>query len=382
MPTIGFATMDWSQILDPVTKQPTPGGAGWYRAHLPHRALKEVGVESHIGRLVFNEKHARFGIRGWPPGGDDGSEDGRHDHWGCDVIVMQRWMLDGLWDDIRAARKHGQLIVQDVDDWFFGMASQNIASRTLTADPRANLTHYRKILTASDLVLTSTPYLRHRLSTFCPNVRVLRNHIDIDRWAVAKQRDVPVLGWAGAVPWRSGDLESLRGCMGPVKTRMERGLARFHHTGDMGREEFPPAGETLGLPSERCTVSPMVPINEWPNGFRHFDVGIVPLSPRPFNEAKSAIKGMEYAASGKPFVAQETPEYRWLADWGCGRLAKRGRDWARELATVLDMSAEERQAEGEANREALIEGGLTTRYLAERWLETVVGGLEARRKAV
>jgi hypothetical protein len=372
---IGFATMDWSTILD-ATGKPTPGGSGWYRAHLPHRALIDAGVDSCLGRLLFNQKHGRFGVREW------GAEDGSSDHWDCDIIVLQRWMIDGLWDDMLTARRSGQIVINDVDDWFFGLASQNVAARALTLDPRANLTHYRKVLLASDLVITSTPYLGRRLSQFCPNVRVVRNHIDIERWAVREQRDTPVLGWAGAVPWRSGDLETLIGCMAPVRDRMHADRARFHHHGDMGREDYPSAGRVLRLPEYQCSTSPLCPITEWPNGFRHFDVGIVPLSDRPFNEAKSAIKGMEYAAAGKPFVAQGSGEYRWLKDWGCGRTAKRAKDWTREMVTLLDMSVADRQAEGKWNRDALIDGELTTRHLAERWLESVVGGLETRRQLV
>lgn len=365
--------MDWSTILD-TTGKPTPGGSGWYRAHLPHRALRDAGIETCIGRLLFSPKERRFGIRAW----GEGSEDGKLDTWDCDVVVLQRWMIDGLWDDIRAARESGQLVVQDVDDWFFGLASQNVASKALTLDPRSNLAHYRKVLLASDLVLASTPYLASRLSQFCPNVRVVRNHIDVERWAVRDQREVPVLGWAGAVPWRSGDVETLIGSMGGVRDRMASRGVGFHHHGDMGRDDYPPAGRTLRLDDTLCTVSPLCPITEWPNGFRHFDVGIVPLSDRPFNLAKSPIKGMEYAAAGKPFIAQDTPEYRWLKKWGCGRTAKRAVDWQRHLTTLLDMSPSDRQKEGQWNRDAMIDGGLTTRYLAERWLEMVVGGMETR----
>jgi hypothetical protein len=387
MPTVGFCTMDWSTILDPVTNQPTPGGSGWYRAHLPYRALKDAGLTTHFGRLIFSPTHGRFGVREWSMGADgewtsDTTSNPDHDHWNCDVIVMQRWMIDGLAEDIVTARRSGQVVVQDVDDWFFGMASQNVASKSLTLDPRSNLTHYRKILISSDLVIASTPYLGRRLAQFCPNVRVVRNHIDIDRWAVREQREVPVLGWAGAVPWRSGDVETLRGSMGDVLARMAAGRLKFHHHGDMGREDYPPAGSALRLPDEHCTTSPLCPVTEWPNGFRHFDVGIVPLSDRPFNEAKSAIKGMEYAASGKPFIAQETSEYRWLKVWGCGRVAKRATDWQRHLRTVLDMDVADREKEGRWNRDALIDGGLTTRHLAERWLETVLAGIGTRRLLV
>lgn len=355
--------MDWSRITDPDTGHPTPGGSGWYRCHLPHRALVAAGVDSVIGRLVFSQPHGRFAVREW-----DGT-----DHFDVNPVVLQRWMLQELPEDIKVARSNGQLVVNDVDDWFFGMATQNLASRSLNSDPRSNLGHYRKILAAADFVIASTPYLAARLRSFLPDVRIVRNHIDLDRWPHMPQRDRPILGWAGALPWRSGDLETLTGTLPSLAAKL--GIA-FHHSGHIGGD-WPTAYEVVGLdPADPLhSNTPMAPVTEWPDQFVHFDVGIVPLSPRPFNEAKSAIKGMEYVAAGKPFVAADTPEYRWLADQGVGRIARRPRDWTRHLEVLLTMSAEERQAEADLNRQRLEDAHLTTAHLAEHWLGAVVSDL-------
>lgn len=376
---IAFGTMDWSKILGP-GDIPTPGGSGWYRAHLPHRALKDAGIESYIGRLLFNRKEKRLGVREW------GAEDGSTDHFECDIVVIQRCMLNGLAEDIGEARRRGQTIITDVDDWFFGLASQNIASRTINAHPYANLTFFRKVLAASDLVMASTPYLGKRLSSFVPRVRVVRNHIDLDvvgRWDPARvaQRDPMTLGWAGAVPWRSGDLETLRGVMTGVRKATEEKGVRFHHSGHMTGgdwDEWEHAGIALGLDDAVTSTSPMAPITEWPAEFRHFDVGIVPLSDRPFNLAKSAVKGMEYAAAGKPFIAQATPEYEWLKVRGVGRVAGRPKDWVRQLDVMLGMSGVARDHEAQWNMDAMREAGLTTESLAERWLEMADDGLKLR----
>lgn len=360
--------MDWSKIPDPVTDQPTPGGSGWYRCHLPHQALLDAGVDSVVGRLICDPHSGRLGVRTWAGA----------DHLDRDLIVLQRWMLDGLADDITRARTTGQLVVQDIDDWFFGLATQNRASQFLNSDPRSNLAHYRRILVASDLVVASTPYLAHRLRAFLPRCAVSRNRVDLDtpgRWEPrTPQRERPVLGWAGAVPWRSGDLETLRGIVAPLLARLG---VPFHHSGHIGGD-YPAAGAVLGIPDDTHTSTPMAPIGEWPAQFAYFDVGVAPLSDRPFNLAKSAIKGMEYVAAGKPFVAQATPEYSWLHTLGIGRVARRPRDWIRHLDELLTMTAAERTAEADANLDALRSAQLTTASLAEHWLEAVVGGLSVR----
>jgi glycosyltransferase involved in cell wall biosynthesis len=362
---IGFASMDWSQIRDPVTGHPTPGGSGWYRCHLPHWALLDAGVPSVVGRLIFSEPHGHFGVREW-----DGT-----DHFDVNPVVLQRWMLHDLPGDIKVARSNGQLVANDVDDWFFGIATQNLASRSLNSDPRSNLGHYRNVLATSSFVIASTPYLAQRLSKFLPDIRLVRNHVDLDqpdRWPQTVQRDRPVLGWAGAVPWRSGDLETLRGIVPGLCDRLG---VPFHHSGHMDNGEWPTAYEVLGFDKldARHTATPMAPIAEWPRQFAAFDVGIVPLSDRPFNEAKSAIKGLEYIAAGKPFVAAATSEYRWLAERGIGRVARRPREWARHLEALLTMTAAERQAEADLNRQRVIDCQLTSGHLAEHWLSAAVG---------
>jgi hypothetical protein len=329
-----------------------------------------VGVDSVIGRLIADPNTGRLGVREWSD-----IDDPSGDHFDRDILYLQRWMIDGLADDIARARDTGQIVINDVDDWFFGLASQNLASRSLNSDPRSNLSHYRRILVASNMVVTSTPYLARRLGSFLPHCVVSRNRVDLDdpgRWPpLTTQRKRPVLGWAGAVPWRSGDLETLRGVVAPLLARRD---LTFHHAGHIGGE-IPTAGQVLGIPEDQCTSTPMAPISEWPAQFAHFDVGIVPLSDRPFNDSKSAIKGMEYVAAGVPFVAQTSPEYSWLAALGIGRVARRPRDWIRHLDELLTMTAAERTAEAEANRDALRQANLTTANLAESWLEAVVGGL-------
>ena len=50
----------------------------------------------------------------------------------------------------------------------------------------------------------------------------------------------------------------------------------------------------------------------------------------------SAIKGMEYAASGVPFVARDIDEYAWF---GAGLLARRPREWRDALTSLLDPAA-------------------------------------------
>jgi hypothetical protein len=66
------------------------------------------------------------------------------------------------------------------------------------------------------------------------------------------------------------------------------------------------------------------------------DVGIVPLTSNKFNQAKSSLKGMEYAISGIPFIATPTYEYKLLHEDGAGLIANKKNDWVKAFNKMLD----------------------------------------------
>lgn len=359
---IGFATSDWSQTIRDGRGYPAFGGAGWARVGLPARCLAENGGHDVVAGLL---------VTGFTRGG--GAVLGVHDwsgehHYDCDVIVLQRIMADTLPDEIAMARAAGQTVIQDVDDWFWGVSSKNLAwlANNPNRSPNWNVTHYQRSLTASTLITVSTPFLARKLErlTGRPTV-VLRNMIDVDLFDVREQAERPTIGWAGAIPWRSGDIEILRGIIGPF---LEKHDLRFHHAGHMdfsqivgvGYQDF---GTLAKIAPERMSTSPMVPTDDLRFLYSEFDVGVVPLSDIPFNHAKSSIKGLEMGVSGIPPIASATPEYELLAEQGGCVVARRPRDWIRELERMLDL--EEREIAAKRARENVL-----ARWAADvRWRE-------------
>lgn len=380
---IAFATADWSTTVNAPDGSPAIGGAGYYRMKLPSAWCERFGkgeVETYIGRLVAETAQGREAL-GVHPWGEEALP-----VMDCDIVVLQRWMHEGLDHHIRMARANGQTVVNDLDDWFFGLDKRNRA--TMTTDPRSNPNinrdHYRRNLAAGDAVTVSTPFLADRMREMFPKMKVvvLRNMIDLDRWEAKDESTVgggvgdPIsIGWVGAKAFRSGDIESLDGVVGDVCTKTG---AHFHHAGyldlppdfadrvrdgkisseDLTRmmHWHEPVGVTLGCPT--WTHEGMAPIEQYPWLFASIDIGIVPLNDVPFNEAKSWIKGLEYAASGVPFVAQEMPEYVALRKRGVGLTARRYADWQRLLTKLVTDQAfrcEQRQQNLDAVR--ALDGG-------------------------
>ena len=347
---IGFATADWSNTVRDENNHPVWGGAGWARLgqyvnRLPFKVV--YGVLTNNGNL--------FGVREWDPNaegsiagleGHTGEWKGK-DHWDCDVIVMQRWMHSDVAYKIERAKAYGQIIINDLDDWFWGMDPKHHSYKSLFAhnrDPLENLDHYRMTLKRSSVVTVSTPFLADKLCQFvdCPIV-IVENYVDLMKFKFPKDHtgNDPVIGWVGATHSRSGDLETVSSAL---RTLERRGY-KFHHSGHYDNSEHelanpelyvPSFAEVTGLNPENVTTSPLVGPNDYPDVFT-FDIGIAPVSQVAFNEAKSCIKAMEYAASGVPFVASRFGEYERLrVESGIGRTAKNADQWIKHIEKLSD----------------------------------------------
>jgi hypothetical protein len=110
----------------------------------------------------------------------------------------------------------------------------------------------------------------------------------------------------------------------------------------------------------------MLPINDYPKLFKQMDIGIVPLSDVRFNDAKSYIKGLEYAAAGIPFIASPSPEYLELAEAGVGRIARNWDEWEYHFNELRDP--QKRIDDAEVNLENL--KNFTVRARGSDWDST------------
>lgn len=317
---LGIASGDWLSPDKANDGQEHWGGSGWARIG---QYVPSLPMAAAIGILVWNRDH--FSIA-----------DQWGNHYDPDVIIMQRLMHKGIAENIVEAQKYGQKIINDVDDWYWGLSPQNYAFHV--NHPKKNLTEniefYKASLAKSDLIITSTPYLAERLSalTKCP-IEVSKNTVDIARFQTKEHTDsdVPVVGWVGSTIHRSGDLETMKGILGPM---VKDNRISLYHGGAM------PGGPTfagkIGVSDSDVTTASLCPSDEYPKLIT-MDVGIVPLNSTPFNRAKSDIKGLEYAASGIPFIAQNLDAYIELQQsLGVGRVAKNAYKWIRHLNELRD----------------------------------------------
>lgn len=332
---IGFGSADWSQSVFDDKGHPVWGGSGWARLGQYQHLL---GHEVVVGALI--SKDDTFGVRDW-----DGVN-----HFDLDVIVMQRVMFD-IADKMKKARANGQILINDIDDYYWGLHPANYAWKA--SHPKfnsvENRNHYRAIISNSSGLIISTKFLATSVQPMVKSpVAIIGNYIDPDRFTPRIHTDTPkpCVGWVGSTSHRSGDLELLRSVL-PMLVRNDE--ITVHHSGHLnGARTF---AEAVNLPVEAVTTLPMAGPDKYPT-LMTFDIGVVPLNVIPFNRAKSNIKGLEYTAAGIPFVASEIDEYSILSnEYGIGRTVKKPNQWIAALRQLCDT--EVRKAEAQANHERL-----------------------------
>jgi glycosyltransferase involved in cell wall biosynthesis len=321
--TIAFVSRDFNGTFPNIT----PAGCTYYRCYLP------MAVANHSARL---------GVPAWDSSRGYGIKESETTGlFGFDVVFMKLIMDRWAPKQIELAQSLGQKIIVDIDDFHEGLTPANKAFHV--TDPelnkRANRDFYSQVIEAADIVTVSTPFLLGYYSTKRNNVHMIRNGVNLHQFTRRKHTSSkPVIGWAGAVSYRNNDLEQLREWLPDF---LEEHDLMFHHAGH--EDGMPSFADITGVSPNRVTTSPIVPISEYAAGLR-FDIGIVPLSDIPFNEAKSNIKGLEYAAAGIPFVASPLPEYQVLHDDGVGMLAETPDEWRQHFETLLDYRTRKRVA--------------------------------------
>jgi hypothetical protein len=343
-----FINSAW--MTDPFTRESIPDSSPYYRQWLPMQTLPGdpvMGMTAWLG-------DRGFGIKTGPALAN----------FNFDTISIKNEMHRWIPHQITEARKCGQRIIQDVDDLYDDIPEGNAARQRLDPekDAATNIDHYREGLLRSDTLTVSTPtLLEHYEALGHDDVRLIRNGVNPSLFNYRKPtKGKPVLGWMGVVRMRLEDMAMLREWLPDF---LEEHDLMFHHSGyTVGEETF---AEYVGIDPERLTMAPMLPITYLHQGMQ-FDIGLVPLHDSPFNRAKSYLKGLEYACSGIPFVAQDLPEYEHLAQTGVGRTAHTPEDWVREVTALLDPDL--RRFEARINHTVVLEKH-TIAQRADEWRE-------------
>ena len=320
---IAFLTRDFNGRFPNLT----PAGCAYYRCLLP---------------MTVANKKARMGMPAWDSDKGFGVMNTETTGvFGFDVVLLKLIMDRWTPKQIELAQALGQKIIVDIDDFHEGLTPANKAYDLTHPDKnkRSNREYYKRTIELADMVIVSTPFLYDHYKAQRDNVHLIRNGVSHRQFTRRKHHSTkPVIGWSGAINYRNNDLEQLRDWLPDF---LEKHGLTFHHAGHDHRS--PSFADITGINPNRLTTSPIVTIAKYADGLK-FDIGIVPLNDIPFNYAKSNIKGLEYAASGIPFIASDLPEYRILHEQGVGRIATTADQWEGNMKELLNYRTRKQEA--------------------------------------
>jgi len=297
------------------------GGSGFYRIVQPALAARGLGVDVTVSDSAD--------VTGWQDWGGRNHIDRLHVD--ADVLIVQRPLSEQMHAVAVQAQAQGMAVVVEVDDDFHTVHKRNVAHDAVDPahEPLHNRTWLTRTCAIADALTVSTPRL---LKYGEPGGRavVVRNRLPYAALLHAPPLSPArgVIGWTGTVETHPADMQATKGALAQVD-------APIRVVGKLAG-----VAAALAVPSDRVTLGSgwveNVPAY-WAQVARNIGVGIAPLEVSKFNQAKSALKSLEYATLGIPFVASYLPEYqRVVRDSGAGLLASSAGQWARHLRTLLE----------------------------------------------
>lgn len=181
----------------------------------------------------------------------------------------------------------------------------------------------------ADLVTASVEPLAEKMRKYNPNVVVLKNRIDETLLQVQRpHRDKVVIGWAGSASHLQDMKESAYGLRRVLDWHPNTVEAHFIGC-DMRH-----------ILRREARFTRWAKITADYYKLIDFDIGIAPLRPGIFTDAKSAIKVMEYGALGIPCVASDVTPYRdYVIDGVTGWIVRRPEQWAQRLRELVNDEA-------------------------------------------
>lgn len=163
-------------------------------------------------------------------------------------------------------------------------------------------------------------------------VKVVGNYIDL-LWFKRIQKQAERKVWGLTIGWAGGnrpdsDVEMMANAWGRIAARYPN--VTFVIQGHHAKAFYD------NVPNERIAMLKWLPIDIYPVGLVNIDIGCCPLGDTPFNRSKSAIKAMEYAASGAAVVASPTVYSQIIQHGQDGFIAETVDEWEGYLSRLVE----------------------------------------------
>lgn len=257
------------------------------------------------------------------------------------ILILQRVSWDEKVESlIKIARKHGNIIISDVDDLIFEPEAMRWVDAPDFSDPirsklyLQNLLRNRRTILESDAIITSTEFLADQVRKLGKPSWVHRNGFSLEM-AFLSSKSIEsisisrktIIGYASGTPTHDRDFALV--------------LPILKHTIEKHKDVFI---QIIGYLQtnvvdyeDRIYHIPFVPWRNLPNLLSKFSINLAPLrTDNPFSQSKSEIKYMEAALVKVPTIASPTQAYRFAIRNGeNGKLANSESEWQDALDQLI-----------------------------------------------
>lgn len=246
----------------------------------------------------------------------------------ADVVVVQRPCRIQYLEMFEILQKQGIRVVVDFDDDLTAIHRNNPAYgpyNYLHEDKGMHQRYGTIAAQMADGVVVTTP----RLQEVYGGV-VVPNGVPAAYLAIPRPKNLLVtVGYVGHTATHPDDLQVTHGGVNQALTET-KGLSRFLALGDQKTLV------NLGI-RERDPHSwvPGVHLAQYAGFVSQLDIGIVPLTGTPFNQAKSWLKFLEYASLGVAPVVSPTYDNMRGVEAGAAVAAHNPGDWIREVRSLI-----------------------------------------------
>lgn len=311
-------------------------GVGCYRIIYPYGLIDRLTTHDVTigsdGQLVQENGRILLSIPEAVLGGEHGAA--AEEFLDADIYVIQR-PLEKIYAPLVAwLKQHGKGVVVDLDDYVHGVSSKHKTARDIARSDRHSFEVPSRCFPYTDLLTVSTSELADLYGDLVPRCLVLPNRLLRADWdqiepAFSLERGKIRVGWQGWLAYRGDDLRVLK--------RMMRKWLRKHPDVVFVNVGKPDALTYMDIPRDQRLHVQGAKFPGHAPLVAEIDIGLVPLALTTFNDAKSALKGMEYGACGIPVIASPAREYRTWVDEGVnGYLAREPAEWMDALDAMLE----------------------------------------------
>jgi glycosyltransferase involved in cell wall biosynthesis len=267
---------------------------------------------------------------------------------GSDIIVYQRpddpqtlAMALAMRDVANAP------LIFEIDDNIFDV-SENSPSYRYWYDGSPYRELAQMFMENVDAITVSTPELKDVYSKFNDNIYVMPNCQDPEDWKGIERpepEDKIVIGWAGSNT-HYDDLYMIRRPIKKILSRYPNVVFRIIGSLPDFLADVPGVQFRTDIVGVRGWQKKLAELN--------FDIGLAPVTDRPFNQSKSNIKWQEYSMLEIPTLASRVGEYKTIEHDVNGFLAYSEDEWHYYLKRLVD-EADTRKRLGKNAKQYVLE---------------------------